>query len=1142
MPSCVLFGIPTPIPWLVVSTRAVGVELTAPEAVRDLCDKFERRDDFAGPVSSTGKSKRVEVIMSNEQVDVFQFMAIRSPEKIETAGARQRYVRDDEYRPHDAVKDGQPSSQGKTARPCSGRTEVDLFSPNSLSPTARLVANHLFTVKRKASGAKKNAAPARGTGTDALIDAVEALLIKGLTYGTGNQAIALLPPVIRTLDLQKPMDARRGHDLLLAATRLTYVKNGTLHVLPGELEDLLTPLATKLSLAAAFLDERARDAVPESSRGEWRTKLFERAPSRLGLTASAMSLTELVFSATGAYKANFAETKRILFDVLYGLYILRRRHEINLEPVQRGLALCQALEAMALGQYFDAALNARAVPAGKAGLLNTLVVASPVLQALDFGSPDARATLHRLDLLGPQSPEDLAMRLEAAPVVHPVLARLDAGFAPFNTLKPIGVGDLKVVKQKFLGYRKGEIAHIETVLDGETKTRVHRSLDKSENTFSLSSSTDNETVKDTQSTSRFELKNEAEEVIKTDIGLTANASFSYKGNPVVDASLGAGFSFSNSRGSTEKNAKNFVNEVIAKATSRIQTRTSQARSQTRISEVEETTTHGFTNPPDKGNISGIYRWLDKVYEGQVFDFGKRMMFEFVLPEPAEFYVESRLYAAAAILDLPKFPVADVVTSGTVVAALPTSPNQIDEAMYRTLGRTHNLDAFPYPPETLSDIPLKTATLPEDIFFRKQNLYDITKPVVTESFSAKLNDVPPGYVLSGVRVTGSATFVQQLEPPRDPNVQNTLDVVIQEATVFHRTDETQVDWQDINVPGRPVTGVAAPEFNYPPLPVNFILRPDVSIKVTTKTCTTHALSFRLTLRRPASVLRSWQEAVFNEISRKTNPGSTNGSGDDLESRRMAYRETLDELKAKTLNDIIQGRADAWNELQVRRELKRQCLAIITKEFDSDASNDLLPGIGGIASRRSDVLFPAFKVTEGSQNKSGTVTEATAGFADTIDRPAPPFSMPELEAAAVRGRFVQFMEQAFEWGQLSYMFYPYFWARMPQWVQLMYREDVADPLFTEFLQSGSARVLLAVKPGFENSVLHFLATREPWSGGPSPVIGDPLYLPLYDEIRNRQDDLAGATAASKPWTFSLPTSLVYLESDEPLVMEYPWTPAP
>jgi len=59
------------------------------------------------------------------------------------------------------------------------------------------------------------------------------------------------------------------------------------------------------------------------------------------------------------------------------------------------------------------------------------------------------------------------------------------------------------------------------------------------------------------------------------------------------------------------------------------------------------------------------------------------------------------------------------------------------------------------------------------------------------------------------------------------------------------------------------------------------------------------------------------------------------------------------------------------------------------------------------------------------------------------------------------------------------------------------------------------------------LHFLATGEPWEGGEAPALGDPLYLPLYEEIRRAQDDTLGGTPDGEPWEFTVPTSLVYLK---------------
>ncbi len=83
-----------------------------------------------------------------------------------------------------------------------------------------------------------------------------------------------------------------------------------------------------------------------------------------------------------------------------------------------------------------------------------------------------------------------------------------------------------------------------------------------------------------------------------------------------------------------------------------------------------------------------------------------------------------------------------------------------------------------------------------------------------------------------------------------------------------------------------------------------------------------------------------------------------------------------------------------------------------------------------------------------------------------------------------------------------------------------------------QASLNKLVSIVTPAYNEAVLHFLATREPWEGGPSPVIGDPLFVPLYEELHKQQDDLYNATPEGKPWTFTLPTSLIWLDDGNPL----------
>jgi hypothetical protein len=68
---------------------------------------------------------------------------------------------------------------------------------------------------------------------------------------------------------------------------------------------------------------------------------------------------------------------------------------------------------------------------------------------------------------------------------------------------------------------------------------------------------------------------------------------------------------------------------------------------------------------------------------------------------------------------------------------------------------------------------------------------------------------------------------------------------------------------------------------------------------------------------------------------------------------------------------------------------------------------------------------------------------------------------------------FFEKAFEWTQMTYWLYPYFWGRREQWGERLGLQD-PDPLHQQFLRAGSARVLVPVTPGYEERVLYYLNT--------------------------------------------------------------------
>ena len=143
---------------------------------------------------------------------------------------------------------------------------------------------------------------------------------------------------------------------------------------------------------------------------------------------------------------------------------------------------------------------------------------------------------------------------------------------------------------------------------------------------------------------------------------------------------------------------------------------------------------------------------------------------------------------------------------------------------------------------------------------------------------------------------------------------------------------------------------------------------------------------------------------------------------------------------------------------------------------------------------------------------------------------PFGYPEFsfDEATKEGRYIQLFEQAFEWDQMTYLFYPYFWARKKEWVNILARDE-SDPLFMNFLQAGAARVLIPVRNAYVKAVLHYLNTGgEIWNGEDVPTPDHPLYVSIIDEIMEADGYFEGGEVVGEPWLSKVPTSLVYLQN--------------
>ena len=150
-------------------------------------------------------------------------------------------------------------------------------------------------------------------------------------------------------------------------------------------------------------------------------------------------------------------------------------------------------------------------------------------------------------------------------------------------------------------------------------------------------------------------------------------------------------------------------------------------------------------------------------------------------------------------------------------------------------------------------------------------------------------------------------------------------------------------------------------------------------------------------------------------------------------------------------------------------------------------------------------------------------------------------PVLDATKPPRDELMFLEQAFEWENLRYVFYPYFWADAGRWPDLA---DIsgADALFCAFMRAGSARVVVPARPGYEDQVNFYVHTLIPWGGLGAPVPDEPGYLSIADEVQALTGPARDGVPVGNSWEVHLPTESVCLADAGLPTNQHPTIPAP
>ena len=175
--------------------------------------------------------------------------------------------------------------------------------------------------------------------------------------------------------------------------------------------------------------------------------------------------------------------------------------------------------------------------------------------------------------------------------------------------------------------------------------------------------------------------------------------------------------------------------------------------------------------------------------------------------------------------------------------------------------------------------------------------------------------------------------------------------------------------------------------------------------------TYSVTVHLLCERTRSHMNKWRFDVFTAIAEAYR---------DYETERQARLEQANIGQGIS----ILGRNPAINQRTIREELQRCCLSMFT---ESNLEQ-----------------FDAFDQSQPSEARQWRINQPRA---------------------RQHGREAQFLQNAFEWENMTYVFYPYFYGRAgDRWVETLHQmNDDPDPVFSAFLRAGMARVQVPVRSG-------------------------------------------------------------------------------
>ncbi len=523
-----------------------------------------------------------------------------------------------------------------------------------------------------------------------------------------------------------------------------------------------------------------------------------------------------------------------------------------------------------------------------------------------------------------------------------------------------------------------------------------------------------------------------------------------------------------------RQAAKISREVVSRAVSKVETRVREERTRRTMTKSVALTSHILENQSDR-HQRGVYRWVDRVDRYQTFRYPDRLQLEFQIPEPGA-YLRHRITQ-------PRKNPGDLIEKPP---AWTVGKDDITADGYLQLAAKYHAGGLPPPPDPTLSVAasLNEASTADPVV---NNDVRWTAPTIQKTIEVTL---PQGYCANSVEVSAAAMptlanwFLEFFRTPANHTPVDlrgyhhiTLTVAAGGSRLTHdqggsdpTLNELAIQFNDHEEGHRAnvLFGKAVLRDAHGVLPFSGPVVDKVSLGIVVAGAVSATVGFEIRCTLRPEALAEWKGTTYDALF------------DAWRAWDREFRQQQIVAPSPQLSDVDSG-SGLLNKQLVQEELKR---LVITWLVDDD-------DFGGV-----DAMGP------------GT----TSGW-DRYD----------IHKAQAVAPIVQFLSKPLS-GNLTYVPYPYYWARASEWDELTEVRG-ADPEFVRFLRAGSVRVIVPARPLFERAVLNWLVYLVPFLGDPLPLPDDPLHVSVATEIKDLTSPIVGGEPGES-WGILLPTSLLWL----------------